>query len=366
MDTYSENPFTPTFGEVPIHLAGREDLLTRFDRAFNARSRRPELTTIITGARGTGKTTILSRAARMARESGWVVAEVTAGSGMLEDVEMRTRKGAAHLVEAPSKARVASIGIPNLMSIELDGRADESGNWRLRMERLLDQIEAAETGLLVTVDEVDGSLEDMVTLASVYQHFVREDRRAGLLMAGLPHNVSVLLNDKTVSFLRRAHLEPLSRISDAEVSAAIEKTVADGGRSISRECADAAAAAVGGFAFMLQLVGYNIWEAAPSRKEILIQDIEWGARAARAQLEARVFKATYSELSATDLRDLEAMLVDAGDSRSGDIAKRMGVSTSQAAQYRRRLIEAGIIGERRRGVVGFDLPYFKEYLLSLR
>lgn len=149
----------------------------------------------------------------MARESGWVVAEVTAGSGMLEDVEMRTRKGAAHLVEAPSKARVASIGIPNLMSIELDGRADESGNWRLRMERLLDQIEAAETGLLVTVDEVDGSLEDMVMLASVYQHFVREDRRAGLLMAGLPHNVSVLLNDKTVSFLRRAHLEPLSRIS---------------------------------------------------------------------------------------------------------------------------------------------------------
>lgn len=165
----------------------------------------------------------------MARESGWVVAEVTAGSGMLEDVEMRTRKGAAHLVEAPSKARVASIGIPNLMSIELDGRADESGNWRLRMERLLDQIEAAETGLLVTVDEVDGSLEDMVMLASVYQHFVRKDRRAGLLMAGLPHNVSVLLNDKTVSFLRRAHLEPLSRISDAEVSAAIEKTMADGG-----------------------------------------------------------------------------------------------------------------------------------------
>lgn len=73
-----------------------------------------------------------------------------------------------------------------------------------------------------------------------------------------------------------------------------------------------------------------------------------------------------SELSDTDLRYLEAMLVDAGDSRSGDIAKRMGVSTSQAAQYRRRLIESGVIGERRRGVVGFDLPYFKEYLLSLR
>jgi hypothetical protein len=34
------------------------------------------------------------------------------------------------------------------------------------------------------------------------------------------------------------------------------------------------------------------------------------------------------------------------------------------AQYRRRLIEAGVIGARGRGVVGFDLPFFRDYLLS--
>lgn len=34
--TYLENPFTPSFGEVPDHLAGRHDIVRRFDRAFSA------------------------------------------------------------------------------------------------------------------------------------------------------------------------------------------------------------------------------------------------------------------------------------------------------------------------------------------
>lgn len=37
-------------------------------------------------------------------------------------------------------------------------------------------------------------------------------------------------------------------------------------------------------------------------------------------------------------------------------------SSAQTAQYRRRLIDAGIIGEKRRGVVAFELPYFRAYL----
>ncbi|WP_206383538.1 hypothetical protein [Collinsella sp. An268] len=37
-------------------------------------------------------------------------------------------------------------------------------------------------------------------------------------------------------------------------------------------------------------------------------------------------------------------------------------SSAQIAQYRRRLIDAGIIGEKRRGVVAFELPYFRAYL----
>jgi predicted transcriptional regulator len=56
------------------------------------------------------------------------------------------------------------------------------------------------------------------------------------------------------------------------------------------------------------------------------------------------------------------MLEDEGDTRVADLAMRLERSSSQVAQYRRRLIDAGIIGERGRGVVGFDLPFFREFL----
>ena len=55
-----ENPFTPTFGEVPAHMAGRSVVLNDLKRALSSSKRHPNLTTIITGARGTGKTALLS------------------------------------------------------------------------------------------------------------------------------------------------------------------------------------------------------------------------------------------------------------------------------------------------------------------
>ena len=50
------------------------------------------------------------------------------------------------------------------------------------------------------------------------------------------------------------------------------------------------------------------------------------------------------------------MLPDSGPSRVSEIAKRMGVASNYASQYKRRLLEDGVIGERGRGLVGFDIP----------
>lgn len=44
-----ENPFTPSFGEIPAHLAGRKDIVEEITRAFESALRRPELTTILSG-----------------------------------------------------------------------------------------------------------------------------------------------------------------------------------------------------------------------------------------------------------------------------------------------------------------------------
>lgn len=40
----------------------------------------------------------------------------------------------------------------------------------------------------------------------------------------------------------------------------------------------------------------------------------------------------------------------------------MGVASNYASQYKRRLHEDGVIGKRGRGLVGFDIPAFREFL----
>lgn len=234
------------------------------------------------------------------------------------------------------------------------------------MEDLIEQLEQQGSGLLITVDEIDVGLDEMVQLAAVYQHFVRENRRVSLIMAGLPNSVSDLLNNKTVSFLRRAQSVALGKIADFEIERAPRKTVEEGGRSMAPSALLAATSAIGGFPFLMQLVGYYMWDEHPEAETITVEDVDRAVEIAREEMKSRMFEATYRELSTEDIRFAEAMLQDEAESRISDIGERLQRSTSQVAQYRARLISAGVIGARRRGVVGFDLPFFREFLQEKR
>ncbi len=357
----AENPFTPSFGEIPAHLAGRNQIIESHSRALQSAHRRPELTSLFSGARGTGKTALLSYLAEVAEQSGWVAVNITALSGMLEDAEIQLRRKAAHLVESNGKLAVKSVGIPDVVSLSIENVQPHT-NWRSRMSDLIEQLNDQNIGVLFTVDEIDPTLDEMVQLAAFYQHFVREGRKVALFMAGLPHNISSLLNDKTVSFLRRATHEALGRIPDSEVAAALEKTIRDGNRTVDAEALAEATQAIEGFPYMLQLVGYYAWDENPEARNLGASAIANGIATAQREMTYRVLDATLTELSPGDLRFAVAMLQDEGDSRIADIAARINRTSSMVAQYRKRLIEAGVIGRRARGIVGFDLPYFREYL----
>ncbi len=356
-----ENPFTPSFGEVPLHLAGRAETIRLFQRAFDSGNRRPELTTIFSGARGTGKTALMAYLADCADRSGWIAVRTTALPGMMEDIEIQLRRKAAHLLGDQAKVSIGSIGIPDLLSVEVRQTAPASSNWRSRMEDMLDQLSASDTGVVMVVDEVDPSLDEMVQTAAVYQQFVVDKRKVALLMAGLPHNVSSLITNKTVSFLRRANQIHLGPIDDFEIERALSRTMADGHRSVDPRGLSVAADAIAGFPYMLQLVGYHAWEEAGG-EVVGIEGFQNAIEISRREMNSRVFAATLAELSASDVLFLRAMLVDEGDSAIADVCERLQWSSSQVAQYRRRLMDAGVIGRRARGVVGFELPFFREYL----
>ena len=269
---YSKNPFTPTFGSVPPFLAGREHILRDINRGFINGPGDPNLSTIFTGARGTGKTALLSLLSETALEHGWIAANVSAMPGMLEDIIERTKEAADSYLSQPH-ARINGVQI-GPVGIDWTYAQEAQGNWRTRMNGIFKQLEKHDIGLLITIDEVTVDLEEMLQFASVYQHFVREGKKVALLMAGLPYKVSALLRNDSVSFLRRSQYHQLGRITDVEIANAFRKTVEAGGRSITPEALEDAVKAVDGFPYMMQLVGYRTWDVSENSPKISAPDVQ--------------------------------------------------------------------------------------------
>ena len=362
--TEYENPFTPSFGEIPAHVAGRKQIIADVLGALSKRSRSPELTSLFSGARGTGKTTLLSVLANKAEGMGWISVNVTALPGMLDDIEISLTERASHLSSNSSLKHITGVQVAGLGGITMSDPNVEKTNWRSRVAKVLDKLSETETGLFLTVDEIDPELPELVELVAVYQHFVREGRKVALMMAGLPGKVSSIQNNKTVSFLRRAQGFTLGRIDDFDVRDALVRTISENGRKMDETGLKEAITAISGFPFMLQLVGYRSWNINPTADFISEKDFQEGIAIAKTEMKSRILDATYREFTEADTKFVRAMLKDEDESKTSDIGERLNWSASQVAQYRRRLIDAGVIGYRGRGRVGFELPYFREFLLE--
>ena len=354
------NPFTPTFGKVPPHLAGREEIIDEMGQAFANGPGDPNLSSIIVGARGTGKTALLTCIAEEAASRGWITASVSAMPGMLDDILQRAQEATEEYLSDSNGVSIREIGIPQILSLQFERKTEESSNWRTKMNRLFKELEALDIGLLITVDEVTVKLDEMVQLASVYQHFVRENKQVALVMAGLPFQVSELVDDSRVSFLRRARRRTLGRLPDSEIENAFLATVEDAGKRIGDDALLRAANAIDGFPYMMQLVGYRSWASSRS-DEITANDVERGVHQAVDEFRLGVIETTFGELSPMDVRFCEAMAEDGGASRLSDVATRMGVKSNYASQYKRRLLTAGVI-EVSNGFLRFAIPGFGEYV----
>lgn len=358
-----KNPFTPEFGRVPEYLAGRQTVISALLDALEHGLGSPELCSLFVGARGCGKTVMLSLLSQEAQSLGWVCADVAATPGMLEDILQRTEHAAAHLIEQEPQQRLSSIQLAGIGGVSWESVAGQP-NWRTRMSSILDMLAEHDVGLLITVDEVNPNLDEMIQLVSTYQLFVRENRKVALLMAGLPHNVSAIIAGESTSFLRRAARFDLGSLPNYEVEEAVRLTVESAGRTVSQEALDAAVEAIRGFPFMLQLVGYRAWNAAgKNAAEISAAAMQQGIDLARRELDARVFDATYASLSEGDRAFLEAMVQDEERTLRSDVVARLGKSSSHVSAYKRRLLDAGVIEEPRPGVLTFALPGFRDYVL---
>ncbi len=166
-----------------------------------------------------------------AREGGAPLSMLLLRNESLQNLLKRTKEAAAAYIDTTDSPKLKGLTVAQLFGLEWESAPREQLNWRSRMNALFKGLDQYGIGLLITVDEVSASLDEMISFAATYQLFVREGKRVGLLMAGLPHQVSALLRNQTVSSLRRSVQHRLSGVADQEVAQALVQTIASEGRT---------------------------------------------------------------------------------------------------------------------------------------
>jgi type II secretory pathway predicted ATPase ExeA len=356
----AQNPFTPVFGNEPPILAGRELLMRNVLQGLENAPGDPYRVVIFTGPRGSGKTVLLSKIANEAEACGWIAIHTVAADGMLADLTDQFERKGTELLPKAAKQKLTGVQAAGF-GVSIENVPEQELGWRTRFDYYLDELEKQGVGLLFTVDEVTADVPEMATFVSTIQLFIREKRNIALLMAGLPNEVMQLYQHKSITFLRRAFLRKLDPVSRPEVRAAMKKTVELVGRKFETAALETAAVATQGYPFMIQLIGYHVFNQS-DRKTITMSDVEEGIKGAKEDMENMILIPSLKNLTKTDKKYLIAMLPDDEESSIADIAERLQVSASTASHYKRRLIDHGILYDAGRGLVAFNMPMMKTLL----
>ena len=254
------NPFKPSTGATPPVLVGREDLLDNLRFGILDGVGAPERVTLFLGARGVGKTVMLSEADDIALRHGWFSIDETATPGLIGKLDEHVSRLLVEDNPLPSRritgVSLGAFGVTTELSPAL------AVGLRQNLSSFLDHI-GPHSGLLVTLDEVQSGVADLREFAAIVQHLIREQRNIMVVMAGLPSAISTLLrgdsNDKVTTFLRRADKHLLADVPVDAVAEAFAQTFAESGRDIEDDALIAAAEATYGYPFLVQLIGHQMW-----------------------------------------------------------------------------------------------------------
>lgn len=355
------NPFKPTAGARPPVLVGRENTLDSFKESLADGPGAPGLLTIFTGARGVGKTVMLSEAERAAEAEGWVVISDTATTGLLDRLTRALERHLDELGDGPPVSKITAVTVAGV-GLTRQPPAARPRTFRDLATELCQVTHRNETGVVISIDEIHAiNRADMTALAADIQHLIREDLPISLITAGIPAAVDDLLGEAVSTFLRRAERVTLADVPLDTVAAALSETFEATAITLTLDQVSRAATATGGYPFLIQLVGYQVWRLAQDGM-LTEHAFAAGVDAARVRLGATVLEAALNDLSDVDRTYLLKMAEDDGPSSTRTIADRLNRDPRFASVYRGRLIAAGVIAQTSIGYVDFAVPGLREYL----
>ena len=320
---------------------------------------------LMLGQRGSGKTVLLLEFADIARKHGCIVASPTVVSKEMPSrvLEKLREEGKAYLPGTKvqlSGGSVSAFGFGGGFDLKMEDQAPRSFAWDL--SRICSDLNQNGKPVLILIDEVRANQDELRQLIVAYQEMVGEGLDVFMVLAGLPSTISSVLNDHVLTFLNRAlkiNLPPL-RIGDVEFY--YRKAFSDLNICLTDEQISDAAQETEGSPYLMQLIGHYLVMGTEAGGAISDSLFSSAIQKAKEDFMNDICETALAPLSDKDIAFLAAMAVDGDTTELSDIISRLQCSSSLVQTYKRRLIQAGIINQPRRGVVQFAVPYLRDYL----
>lgn len=357
--------FVPSFGNRPRSLVGREEILHRFETALQSVPGSRERAVLMLGQRGSGKTVLLLEFAEIAKKSGYIVASPTIVSKEMPTriLEKLRSEGGEYLPE--SKARisggsVSAFGFGGGLDLKLEEQSPKSFAWEL--SNICGELNQRGKSVLILVDEVQANHEELRQLVMAYQEMVGAGMDISIVLAGLPMTISALLNDHVLTFLNRAEKIELPPLRIGDIAYYYQSSFSNLHISLREEQIQEAAKETEGSPYMMQLIGHYLVLGAEENSAVSDSQFDAAIKRAREDFMNDICQTSLAPLSEKDVAFLAAMAVDGETTQTAAIKSRLKWTDSMVQTYKRRLIQAGIISQPRRGEVQFAIPYLRDYL----
>jgi len=346
--------FTPDFGQEPHLLVGREGLVSSLRVGLGAGPRDPRFTSMLLGPRGSGKTVVLNHLGSLARESGWIVLPLDAGTAGVQERIIEYIGWARELHDAAPDAGADRIERTSfrvkVLPLEWQREAvrEMRPRWGLRrhLTTLADHALQHRSAVLLVLDEMQsGERPELRRLSADLQHITKNEQLPlAFLGAGLSEMKHTLLDDKRMTFFARCDRRDMPPLAPVDAARFLAQTARDAGGSFDGDALPSLAEASGSLPYKMQLVGHHAWLVAGAPDHpIDDQAAAVASREANRIMHERVSLPVWHDLNEAEQAYLRRLAELGGEGPPTQIAAGLDISSRTLGRVLTHLVNAGCV-----------------------
>ena len=342
------NPFSLMYGKSPYSIINRDAQYNEIIDTF-CNENPSTYSYVITGIRGSGKTVLLRTIANeLSSKNNWIVIDANPQDDFIKPLsEKLLYEGKKHKLftdwSITINAKIASLTISN---------KNVYTNPEIIFEKLLKDATKQKKNVLITIDEVN-STKELKKFANFYQSMIGKNYNLFLLMTGLKNNINALISSDASSFLSRTPKIDLMPLDEIEISHEYKRIF-----NISTEMSIDLAKLTRGYAFAYQVLGYLFYNYDNKKIDGYLLDKY------DKYLQTNGYDVIWKDL--TNQEKNICFALNESNNTSNKIQNKIKMSETNYQNYRKKLIEKGIIEPDGYGKLKFSLPRFEQFVSIMK